>query len=105
MYFNEQPKTIGDLLNIVAGRLRKVDIRDFKLIEDELPVILISCSTHEILLYRNKKGEVALGKEDVIQSANYVIAFTKLQVMDPEAPIDPKTNGWVIVDWNRGGSW
>jgi Dna[CI] antecedent, DciA len=38
--FNEQPKTIGDLLNIVAGRLRKVDIRAIDQIRELWPNIV-----------------------------------------------------------------
>lgn len=81
--------------------IRKVDIRQMTLLEDELPVILIGFSTHELLVYKNKKGEVALGSEDSIQTAHYVIAFTKKQLIEPEAEVDPKTGGWVIVDWHR----
>jgi len=38
--FNEQPKTIGDLLNVVAGRLRKVDIRAIDQIRELWPTIV-----------------------------------------------------------------
>ncbi len=38
--FNEQPKKIGDLLNIVAGRLRKVDIRAIDQIRELWPNIV-----------------------------------------------------------------
>lgn len=38
--FSEQPKTIGDLLNIVAGRLRKVDIRAIDQIRELWPSIV-----------------------------------------------------------------
>ena len=38
--FNEQPKTIGDLLNTVAGRLRKVDIRAIDQIRELWPNIV-----------------------------------------------------------------
>jgi import inner membrane translocase subunit TIM44 len=75
------------------------------LLEDELPIILIGFSTHEILVYRNKKGEIVLGDENKIQSAHYVIAFTKAQLLDPETPMNTKTNGWLVVDWHRGAAW
>jgi import inner membrane translocase subunit TIM44 len=82
-----------------------VDIRQLTLLEDELPIILIGFSTHEILVYKNKKGEVILGDEDNIQTANYVIAFTKAQLLDQEAELNPKTNGWLIIDWHRSAGW
>lgn len=81
--------------------IRKVDIRQMTLLDDELPVILIGFSTHEILVYKNKKGQVVLGSEDSIQTAHYVIAFTKKQLLESDAQVDPKTNGWVIIDWHR----
>ena len=81
--------------------IRKVDIRKMTLLEDELPVILIGFSTHELVVYKNKKGKVVLGSDESIQTAHYVIAFTKKQLLEAEAQIEPKTNGWVIIDWNR----
>ena len=85
--------------------IRRVDIRQLTLLEEELPIILVGFSTHEILVYKDKKGQIALGSEDVIQTAQYVIAFTKAQLLDPDAVPNPKTNGWIVIDWHRGASW
>lgn len=72
------------------------------LLEDTLPVILVGFRTDEVLIYRNKKGEIKLGREDAIQRTNYVIAFTKLQILEPDAPINPSTNGWTMIDLHKG---
>ena len=85
--------------------IRDVDIRQLTMLNDELPIILVGFMTQEILLFRNVKGEIEIGSEDHIQAASYVIAFSKSQLLDPEAPVDPVTGGWVVVDWSRGAMW
>ena len=97
----EASKSQGLIADSKLLDIRRVDIRQMTLLEDELPVILIGFSTHELLVYKNKKGKVVLGSEDSIQTAHYVIAFTKKQLVEPDASFDPKTNGWVIIDWHR----
>jgi import inner membrane translocase subunit TIM44 len=83
---------------------RHVELQKLTLLEDEVPVMIVSFSTTEILCFRNKKGEIKLGGEDNIQNARYVLAFTKKQLLDPESEISPLTNGWIIIDWARAGS-
>ncbi|KAJ3038326.1 protein translocase subunit [Rhizophlyctis rosea] len=85
--------------------IRRVDIRKLTLLEDELPVALVTFTTHEILAFRNKKGELKLGKEDNVEMATYVMAFTKAQAVDPEVEVNPKTGGWLVIDWSRSTGW
>ncbi|KAJ3043039.1 protein translocase subunit [Rhizophlyctis rosea] len=85
--------------------IRRVDIRKLTLLEDELPVALVTFTTHEILAFRDKKGVLKLGKEDHIEMATYVMAFTKAQSVDPEMEINPKTGGWLVIDWSRSTGW
>ncbi|KAI8928326.1 hypothetical protein BC831DRAFT_548432 [Entophlyctis helioformis] len=84
--------------------IRNVDIRQVTLLNDELPIILVGFVTQEVLLFRNVKGELVLGQEDKIQTANYVMAFTRAEIIDTEAPYNPVTKGWTIVDWARGSA-
>lgn len=83
---------------------RNVELSKLSLLEDELPIALIHFQTTEILCFKNKKGEVVLGAEDNIQNARYAIAFTKKQILDPEAEISASTNGWTVIDWARVAS-
>ncbi|KAJ3280460.1 protein translocase subunit [Borealophlyctis nickersoniae] len=101
----EAQRTQGLISDCKLLDLRRVDIRKLTLLEDEIPVILVTFTTHEILMFRNKKGELKLGKEDHIEMATYVMAFTKAQAVDPSVEINPKTGGWVVIDWSRSTGW
>ena len=72
-------KTQGLISDCKLLDIRNTEIRKVSLLENELPVIMITFTAQEILLFRNKKGEIALGREDAIQTSNYVFAFTKAQ--------------------------
>lgn len=80
---------------------RTVELSKLALIEDEVPVAILTFTTTEILCFRNKKGEIKLGAEDNIQNARYSIAFTKKQILEPDSEVNPETNGWIIIDWAR----
>lgn len=82
-----------------------MDIRKLTLLEDEVPVILVTFQTNEILMFRNRKGELKLGNESAIETATYVMAFTKVQAVDPSAAGNERTGGWVVIDWSRSTGW
>ncbi|KAH6563645.1 hypothetical protein BASA50_010344 [Batrachochytrium salamandrivorans] len=77
--------------------IRGVDVRQLTLLNDEIPIILVGFTTQEILLFRNRKRELVVGSEDAISTASYAVAFTKAQLVDPEAVHNPVTNGWVSL--------
>ncbi|KAJ3062348.1 protein translocase subunit [Podochytrium sp. JEL0797] len=86
--------------------LNSVDIKKLMFLNEDktLPVVIITFRTHEILMFRDKKtGEIKLGGEDTIDSANYAMAMTKDQCLSPEFPVDPETLGWRVITWNRSG--
>ncbi|KAJ3213102.1 protein translocase subunit [Dinochytrium kinnereticum] len=84
--------------------LRRVDIKKFVFLEEQIPVAILSFGTQEILLFRDRKtGEIKLGNEDHIDQAFYAIAMTKAQIVDPEATFNPATAGWKIIQWSRSG--
>lgn len=80
---------------------RTVELSKLALLENEVPVAVLTFVTTEILCFRNKAGVIKLGAEDNIQNARYSIAFTKKGILDPESEFNPATNGWIILDWAR----
>ncbi|KAI9293193.1 import inner membrane translocase subunit tim44 [Neoconidiobolus thromboides FSU 785] len=80
--------------------LRRVEVHSIKILEDndDLPVIIISFDTQEVVLFRNKKSkEIVFGKEDQIESVRYVLVITKTKKeMD-----NPLTNGYKIMELVR----
>ncbi|KAJ3409735.1 protein translocase subunit [Chytridiales sp. JEL 0842] len=97
-------KTAGLVSDCKLLDLRNVEIKRMVFLEEQIPIIVFSFATQEILLFRDRKtGEVKLGKEDHIDRAFYAVALTKSQLMDPDAPISPTTGGWKVITWHRGG--
>jgi import inner membrane translocase subunit TIM44 len=82
--------------------LNQVELRDAKLMDNGVPVLLISFATQEILLYRDRTTkEVRLGKEDAILNCRYVTVFT----LDEEAKLNnPVTRGWKLVEQAKHSS-
>eukprot|EP00842_Homolaphlyctis_polyrhiza_P003691 jgi/Hompol1/4322/HPOL_001576-RA len=105
--FFESQKQQGLISDSKLLDIRGVDVRQLTMLEDEIPIILIGFTTQEILLFRNAKGVVVAGRDDRIETANYVVAFSKAQIVYPESEFNPATNGWMVVDWLRSGgrSW
>lgn len=81
--------------------IRGVDIHKMVLIEDEFPLIIISLQADEVLLFRDLKGNLKIGKENKIDRATYSLAFTKSQLIDPSIEFNPKTNNWIVFEWSR----
>ncbi|TPX69446.1 hypothetical protein SpCBS45565_g02463 [Spizellomyces sp. 'palustris'] len=101
----ESQKTQGLVSDCKLLDLRRVDIRKLTLLEDEVPVILVTFQTDEILMFRNVKGKLVVGNENAIESATYVMAFTKAQAVDPSVEVSERTGGWVVIDWSRSTGW
>ncbi|KAI9168605.1 protein translocase subunit [Blastocladiella emersonii ATCC 22665] len=82
--------------------LKGVELVSAKVLENNIPVLMVSCTTQEVILYRDKVSkEVRLGKEDVIMRCSYVVVLTVEEGND-----DPITRGWKVVDQAKvaGGS-
>ena len=43
--------------------IRNVELVAAKILDTDIPVLVVSFQTQEILLFRNAKGEVSVGKE------------------------------------------
>ena len=80
---------------------RNTEISKMTLLNEEIPIIVLTFQTTEIIAFKNKKGEFVLGAQDNLVNARYGLAFTKAKLMDSEIPHNPNTNGWLIVDWAR----
>jgi len=70
-------------------------IAEAKILENDVPVFLVSFATQEMMLFRNAKtGEVAVGAEDKVEQCTYVAVITRLtEELDNEL-----TGGWKVVE-------
>ncbi|KAI9019400.1 hypothetical protein CLU79DRAFT_758657 [Phycomyces nitens] len=81
--------------------LRDVDLVAAKILENDIPVLVLSFRTQEIIVFRNaKSGEVVFGKEDHIEQVTYACVLTK----EPEDLQNPVTGGWRIIDMAKHDS-
>jgi len=65
------------------------------MLDNNVPVFLVTLATQELLLYRNAKtGEAVVGSEDAVDSCRYAIVLTRV---DTELE-NPLTGGWKVVE-------
>ena len=76
---------ISQIVQVVIG----------KILEDNVPVFVVSFSTQEILLFRDaKSGAVAVGAEDRVEQCTYAAVITRLDTgLDDEL-----TGGWKVIE-------
>ncbi|KAJ3515177.1 hypothetical protein NLJ89_g1921 [Agrocybe chaxingu] len=78
--------------------IRQVDVSDAKILENDVPVFLVSFATQEMMLFRNAKtGEIAVGAEDKVEQCTYVAAITRV----PEELDNELTGGWKVIEMAR----
>ncbi|KAI9271324.1 hypothetical protein BY458DRAFT_509670 [Sporodiniella umbellata] len=81
--------------------LRDIELVAAKILENDVPVLVLSFRTQEIIVFRNaKSGEVVYGKDDVIEQVTYACVLTK----EPEDLQNPVTSGWRIIDMAKHDS-
>ncbi|KAI7870034.1 hypothetical protein BDF14DRAFT_1980587 [Spinellus fusiger] len=81
--------------------LRDIELVSAKVLENDVPVLVMSFRTQEIILFRNaKSGEIVYGKEDHIEQVVYACVLTK----EPEDLHNPITGGWRIIDMAKHDS-
>ncbi|EJF64205.1 mitochondria import inner membrane translocase TIM44 subunit [Dichomitus squalens] len=81
--------------------IRAVEILHGKILEDDIPVYVVTFATQEILLFRNAKtGEVVVGAEDRVEQCHYAAVITRLE----EELDNELTGGWKIVEMGRRSS-
>ncbi|KAJ1677822.1 protein translocase subunit [Spiromyces aspiralis] len=75
--------------------LRHVDFHSARVLDNDVPVIIVTFQTQENNVFRDKvTREVVQGNEELIESCHYVSIFTKV----PENADDPVTGGWKMID-------
>ena len=80
--------------------LRNIELVAAKMLEDETPVLVLSFSTQEVIVFRDMKtGDIVYGKEDHIEQAYYACVLTKrIENIDSEI-----TGGWCVMDMAKHG--
>ncbi|KAL1410926.1 protein translocase subunit [Vanrija albida] len=80
--------------------IKHVDIVSGKLLENDVPVFVISFASQEVLLFKNAKtGENVVGDENAVEQCRYAMVLTRV-----ESEIDNElTNGWKVVEMARRG--
>ena len=80
--------------------IRNVDILKARMLDNDIPVFVITCRTQEVHVYRNaKSGELAAGMEDKVQLVTYAIGLTRM----PEDVSNPETRGWRFIEMQKSG--
>ncbi|KAI1796595.1 mitochondria import inner membrane translocase TIM44 subunit [Ganoderma leucocontextum] len=81
--------------------IRSVEILHGKILEDEIPVYVVTFATQEILLFRNaKSGEVVVGAENRVEQCHYAAVITRIE----EELDNELTGGWKVVEMGRRSS-
>ena len=83
--------TLRCLLTVIANR----QVSMGKLLENNVPVFIISFNTQEVLLFRNAKtNEITVGSESKVEQCSYVAAITRVE----EELDNELTGGWKVID-------
>ncbi|RKP09087.1 hypothetical protein THASP1DRAFT_14741 [Thamnocephalis sphaerospora] len=81
--------------------LRNVEFVSAKVLDNDIPVLVVSFNTQEIILFRDRKtGELVHGKEDHIERVYYACVFAKHE----DDLHNPVTGGWRVVDMAKHDS-
>ena len=84
-------RAISSLLTILTYS----QVSDGKILENEVPVFIITFATQEVLLFRNaKSGETVVGAENKVEQCTYVAAITRV----PEDLSNEITGGWKVIE-------
>lgn len=75
--------------------IRQVDVSSGKILDNNVPVFVITFATQEVLMFKNAKtGEVAVGAENRVEQCMYAAVITKI-----EEDIDNElTGGWKVIE-------
>ena len=75
--------------------IRQVDVSTGRFLEDNTPVYVITFTTQEVLLFRDRKTrEVAVGAEDRVEQCNYAAVITRVE----EELENELTGGWKVIE-------
>ncbi|CAE6513782.1 unnamed protein product [Rhizoctonia solani] len=87
-----------ELDNELTGGWKVVEVAKGTLLENNVPVFVVSFSTQEVLVFRNAKtGEVVVGAPDRVEQCSYAAVITRVEdELDNEL-----TGGWKVVEMAR----
>ena len=86
-------KSDGRILDI-----RHVDILSARMLENEVPVFIITCRTQEVHVYRDRKTDaLAAGMEDRVQLVTYAIGVTRIA----DEVNKKETRGWRLIELQK----
>ncbi|MCO5565480.1 hypothetical protein L7F22_019153 [Adiantum nelumboides] len=90
----------GAVLNGRLLDLKHVEILQARMLENDVPVVVVSFSSQELMYFKDAKtGEVLAGREDQADLCRYAMVLTRLEEeMDNEI-----TGGWKVVELARRG--
>ncbi len=75
--------------------IRQVDVSTGRFLEDDTPVYVITFTTQEVLLFRDRKTrEVVVGAEDRVEQCNYAAVITRVE----EELENELTGGWKVIE-------
>jgi import inner membrane translocase subunit TIM44 len=75
--------------------IRQVDVSTGRFLEDNTPVYVITFTTQEVLLFRDRKTrEVVVGAEDRVEQCNYAAVITRVE----EDLENELTGGWKVIE-------
>ncbi|EMD39032.1 hypothetical protein CERSUDRAFT_112722 [Gelatoporia subvermispora B] len=78
--------------------IRQVDISTGKILENNVPVFVITFTTQELMLFRNaRSGEIVVGAEDKVDQCHYAAVVTR----DENELENELTGGWKVIEMGR----
>lgn len=78
--------------------IRQVDVSDAKILDNNVPVFLVTFVTQEVLMFRNAKTrEIAVGADNKVEQCVYVAAITRVE----EELDNELTGGWKVIEMGR----
>lgn len=81
--------------------IKHVDIAQGKLLDNDVPVFVVSFASQEILLFRSAKtGEPVVGDENAVEACRYAMVLTRV----PAEVDNELTGGWKVVEMARRGA-
>ncbi|TFY68227.1 hypothetical protein EVJ58_g1139 [Rhodofomes roseus] len=81
--------------------IRQVDISGAKILENDIPVFVVTFQTQEMLIFRNAKTrEIMVGAENKVEQCHYAAVVTRIE----EELDNELTGGWKVVEMARRSS-
>jgi mitochondrial import inner membrane translocase subunit TIM44 len=86
---------VSHLLSAVSRRLNTRQLSFGKILENNVPVFMVTFATQEMLLFRNAKtGEVVVGAEDRVEQCHYGAVMHRSE----EQLQNELTGGWKVIE-------